>query len=191
MRLIRSLLIAAAVALVALSASSTALASRGIRFSNSTIAAGGRLTINGNGICDVLLTIVAANPFLKVTGVNQGTMAGTIRACSGLGSTGAGTVLSGITVRYAAFSGTLPSIRGITIQSPNFGIQLATIIGNCLYGGSLTGLTFPVSAGQVTGVDFNASSTLPRVSGAALCPATWTLRGALSTLGTPPTVTLV
>ncbi|MGB7159235.1 MAG: hypothetical protein WBD40_14295 [Tepidisphaeraceae bacterium] len=186
------LFVAALAVLAGMFGAASAQAATGIRVSSSSIGAGGRLTMNGNVICDVLLTLtLTANPIAKRTGVNQGTAAGTIRNCSGGGATGAGTVLAGITVQYQSFSGTLPNITRITINAPNAGFQLATIVGNCLYGGNLTGVGLTASALAVTAADFGASATLPRVSGSGLCPASAQIRGVLAVLGTPPTITLV
>lgn len=191
MRSIRLLLIVTAVALVALASSGSALASSGIRLSASSIGTGGRLTMNGNVICDVLYTIaMTRNPMLKVTGVDQGSLTGTVRGCTGSAWTGAGTVLAGATVRYESFTGTLPSIIGITITAQNLGMQFATLWGPCLYGGNVTNLKFTVSGGQISALDYNVASTIGRAGGSGLCPSTLTLRGVMVALGTP-TVALI
>lgn len=191
MRSVRSLLLTVAIVVAAL-VPSTALASRGIMFSHTVISVSGRVTINGNVICDNSFTIsLTSNPLLKTTGTNQGTVAGNIERCTGGGATGPGTVLAGSTIRYESFSGTLPAITSIGISSQNWGFQMTTIVGNCLYGGNLSGLVAQAPSLRVTTLNFNSSTTLNRASGSALCPTTVTLRGALSIIGTPPTITLV
>lgn len=192
MRMIRSMLITTAIVITALAVSGTAVASRGISLSATSIGAGGRLTMNGGWMCNFLLMVATSSRTVsKTPGVDQGTIAGTVSGCSGGWLTGAGTVLAGIALRYQSFSGSLPNITTLTISSPNFGIQFATIVGPCLYGGNLTGLNLPLSGGQLTGVDFNSTSTIPRVGGSALCPSTWQVRGSLAVLGTRPVATLV
>lgn len=169
-----------------------ASAATGIRFNSSSIGFGGRLTLNGTQICDILLVLtLTRNPMTKTTGVNQGTLGGTIQNCSGGGATGGGTVLAGITVQYQSFAGNLPSITSVVLNVPNAGFKFGTLAGDCLYGGNWTGLRLNATALTISGMDMNTTATLPKVSGIAFCPSMGTARGLLAALGTPPTITLV
>jgi hypothetical protein len=196
-RLIKTLLLLAALLVLgAFLGTGAAQASRGIELSSTTIGASGVITLNGVVTCDVLISITAnSRTISKTTGITQATVnGGWVRNCTGslVGSPSTGAFLGPIDIEYASFSGTLPNITRITVTLANGASSLNTVAGNCLYGGRVTGVGFDVTAGTLSGIDFNGSSAVSKVSGSILCPSTRTAAGRLTTfIPATPTLTLV
>ena len=188
---IRLALVSAAVVILgAMAFASTAQASRGISSSHTRIGVSGNLTMNGLVVCDVLLELtLASSSIAKSTSPAQGTVtAGDIPRCSA-GAT-QGDILFPIPVSYASFNGTLPNISRInvtagTVANPvGFFLEgLPFCAAGALFGGAasptMSGISFNVAGGQITGVTFN--SALNRNAGGALCPSRGTIEGTLTT----------
>lgn len=178
--------------LVALAAASASDASRGIQLSQSRITASGRLTMAGNSVCDVSITATTNSvTLLKQTGVTQFTLTAGSGTCTGPIGSATLTLLTPWNGRYVSFRGTLPNITGINVMYTNAGWRgTYALIGSCLWGGALTGVTWNVSGGTWVSVTYN-SSPVPLVSGTAFCPSTDIRSGTLTVVSPIPTVTLV
>lgn len=198
----RMMLVGAVVLVTCGFAVATAQASRSISSSASTIGASGSLTLNNDReICDVLIELrLTANPIPKTTTTAFATAGpGYIRNCIGPVAAAApnntGTILAGTTVRYASFTGTLPSaLSAINISSDNAGFSINTLAGQCLFRASttnpLTGLSLTVSSSTITAARFT-NDGIDRASGSILCPASGAINGTLTVLGTAPRITLL
>lgn len=161
----------------------------------SSLGSSGKLTMNGALTCDVLLAITASSIDIpKRNGVVWSRAGnGYIRNCTGAlaGSPNTGAIL-GMSFQYTSFSGALPNITRVQFAAPDGTFVFRTIAGDCLYGGPISGLGIDMSGGSATGIDFDSTSSIPRVSGSILCPSTATLRGDLTTfLPSPPRYTLI
>ena len=172
---------------------SAARAGNGISLSENTITANGPLTLSdGLAICDVSLTLqLLNNPIVKGPDPRrvQAKVAqpSTIRNCSG-GWMIDGAVLTPLDIVYDSFGGTLPTISSIRVDAPNAGFSLNSILGTCLYGGSLQNLDFLIRSGSVTTARFN-NLGIPIVTGP--CPSPATIAGDLMVQAPVPTATLV
>jgi hypothetical protein len=186
---------------IAGSASATRLS---INDADRLATANGVLTLTASGLtttCNVTLGLGLASSTTKTTGAPIGTV-----LLSGSGSTISGcsaairtvTVLNGIVLTYAGFTGTLPAIGSLLtrVASPTTtGFLILYSAGPaCLYNanGILATFTRNTASGAITSVALSTPGTLTATSliGTA-CPTGAKLIGNLVVLATQPVVTLI
>lgn len=178
-----------------------AQASRGVQIArggSQTIGASGVLTLRSGAItvtCNALLSIATDGTIFKVPSLpswESFTQPSSLSGCTFPMTSGAQLVNTDILLRYLGFTGTLPSITGIDLEALHFGITVSMFGGpaGCLYTNDIrVRLSVNAGTGTLRAVEFN-SATL--ITSPGLCPASWTISGALSTLLAPaPVVVLV
>lgn len=191
-------LIAGLVATIAMGmAVSSATASTGASVTNGvTLAsANGPLTLSAGGlniICNVTLGLSLNQSIAKSAGATIGTVlpsgsGSTISGCN-LGVTGI--VLSGITVQYTSFIGTLPNIAAINGATTNaaFELNIPAIGSSCLYTGSVNAQFVRASSGAITRVGLSSRNSLNAPSP---CPSPGSLNGPMTVQATQPVVQLI
>jgi hypothetical protein len=183
------LIFVALVAMLAFAfAASAASASVAIGTPGLLTTASGVLTLSANGnviTCNVSLGIQLQSRITKTSGALVGSVlaspTSTITNCN-LGVT-QGTVLSGITLTYVSFAGTLPNITQVNAQSTNaaFSLNIPAAFGVCLFRGSVN-VTLPVSGGSVSSATLSGTNSLttsgPAIGCGGVSPAS--LNGTLA-----------
>jgi hypothetical protein len=178
-----------------------AQASRGIqigRGSSQTIGVSGVLTLTGGGFtvtCSALLSISTDGTIYKVPSLpswESFVQPSSLSNCTFPMTPGTQSVNTDILLRYLGFTGGLPSIAGIELEALHFGITVGVLgVAGCLYTNDVrTRVLVNAATGALTGVEFSSATLVTSPGGP--CPASWTMRGILSTfLAPPPSVTLV
>ncbi|ADB51712.1 hypothetical protein [Conexibacter woesei] len=150
------------------------------------VTAGARFSVSGpvtftssfgTAECSLRATGTLAASWLKTRLANMGSIT-SVTATSCRGAVSALVHLGPTTpLAYVSFSGALPSVVLVNHVMQRFGVALTTPFGLCLYGGDLAA-SLNIWLGPVW-FEIHRSS-LPKVSGSALCPATGTVSGMMS-----------
>lgn len=180
---------------------SSARATRLSITSSALSSARGILTLSASGLtttCDVTLGIV----FVRSTAKTVGSTIASILP-SGAGSAASPcsaviirfTILSGITLGYQSFSGTLPNISGVgaRVNSGTPGLLIQYTFAGCLYSASNVSATFTrsTSSGAVPSLAISSTGLTTVATLSGTCPPNQIVSGTLAFVAPQPVITLI